>query len=272
MSLNVQVLGSTSSGNCTLVWDDHHALMIDCGFSTRHMTSCLDTLKTALPPLAGILITHSHFDHAGGTMIEHLTRKGTPVFCHEKVRGPLVDRYDAFRGASHHDRLHTFGNDPFSLGGFSIRSFEVPHDSPGGCFGFSIETAIASGPKKVTIATDVGFAEAESTGRMLDSDILILESNHDVEMLEKSGRPKWLINRIKKAHLSNRQCAELLCEVIERSARPPQAVLLAHLSKECNTHSLAESCTGTLLRENGHGAVPVHLTFERTPAELISLL
>jgi phosphoribosyl 1,2-cyclic phosphodiesterase len=271
MSLHIQVLGSTSSGNCTLVWDEHHTVMIDCGFSTRHTTACLNALDVTLPPFAGVLITHAHIDHAGGSMLAALIGQGVPLLCHDRVLPEICRRYDPCREAAMRKLLHTFDETSFPLGKFTVKPFEVPHDSPGGCFGFNIFKPHGSSLRKISIATDIGHVDDACADHFLDSEALVIESNHDVPMLEKSGRPAWLINRIKKAHLANQQCAELVGRVAARSQVPLQAVVLAHLSKECNTHALAAECTRSLLDNRGYSAVAVHLTHESRPGERVSL-
>jgi len=124
--------------------------------------------------------------------------------------------------------------------GFRYVAFGVPHDSNGGCFGYSFFLDHATGPRKITIATDIGFVEPGHTAHFADSDIIIIESNHDVKMLADSPRPRWLKDRItNEGHLSNDQAGEFIAGVIGASANLPAAIVLAHISQECNTNARA---------------------------------
>jgi phosphoribosyl 1,2-cyclic phosphodiesterase len=145
---------------------------------------------------------------------------------------------------------------------FLIRSFAVPHDSPGGCFGFSISAEDGGREKKITIATDLGYVGPELPAQFADSDVIVLESNHDVRMLEESSRPHWLKKRIREiGHLSNDQCAQLVVQILDCSGRLPHSFVLAHISKQCNTQELALGCTGEILERLGVGAM--HLVASR---------
>jgi phosphoribosyl 1,2-cyclic phosphodiesterase len=91
-------------------------------------------------------------------------------------------------------------------------------------------------------------------------------------MLENSGRPAWLIRRIKEiGHLSNDQCASFVTEVVRESAVPPRAVVLAHVSRQCNTNALAERATAEALRAGGHATVRVVQTFPSIPSAIVDV-
>jgi phosphoribosyl 1,2-cyclic phosphodiesterase len=155
-----------------------------------------------------------------------------------------------------------------NIGSFEIAAFEVPHDSPGGCFGYSI----ARGAQKVTIATDLGFPTEALASRFADSRAIVIESNHDPDMLENSGRPEWLKRRIREiGHLSNEQCAQFVVTVFASSRLPPDAVVLAHISQVCNTNALAVACTESALARSGRANVHIIETFKRHPSRVLSL-
>jgi phosphoribosyl 1,2-cyclic phosphodiesterase len=268
--MHLRVLGSSSAGNCTLVWNAQSTVMVDCGFSRRYISSCLESPDLDIPPLAGLLITHAHSDHVNDSSIDLLVQNRVPVIVRRELTNVLRRAYPSLQRAARLGLLLELQTAGGEAGTFGIESFSVPHDSPGGCFGFGIIDRSAPGRAKVAIATDLGFAGEELVEHFRDAHAVVIESNHDLAMLEGSGRPAWLKKRIKEiGHLSNDQCAGFVSKVVRSSARPPGVVVLAHISQQCNTNELAERATaGALLRE-GFGAVRVVQTFKSLPSEIV---
>jgi phosphoribosyl 1,2-cyclic phosphodiesterase len=138
--------------------------------------------------------------------------------------------------------------------------------------GYDITGRTLFGRSRVTIATDVGFVQDHLTDAFRDADAMIIESNHDPAMLEGSGRPEWLKKRIRDiGHLSNQQCADLVVDIARSSSRPPRAVVLAHISQQCNTNDLAVSCTSRALEGSGFRGIPVLPTFASEPNTVVTL-
>jgi len=272
MRINIRVLGSTSSGNCTLIWDDQTRIMVDCGFSPRYVYRNLADLDMNIDSLSGVLITHAHTDHIRGPILKKLISEEVPVFCHHRVGPVLVDKHGIMGRAKDEGLLQTFNSEGFKAGSFLVQSFEVPHDSPGGCFGFNIFNYLKSGIKKITVATDLGYPKDDLIDSFVDSDVIIIESNHDRDMLESSNRPEWVKQRIRDiGHLSNEQCAGFLKKVIAKSDKKPQAIILAHISQQCNTNDLAEEQTRKVLDENDHDDVEVFMTHRMQANEIVSI-
>ncbi len=264
MSVSIQVLGSTSAGNSTIIWNNRDAIMVDCGFSPRYTCQNLEQNGQCLSMLSGVLITHSHTDHVKETMLNRLIKENIPLYCHKKVGFVLKRKFSPLKRAQVGSLLRTFHEEQFSIGSFSVQSFEVPHDSSGGCFGFNIFYSKGSSEKKISIATDLGFPDDDILGRFIDSDAIIIESNHDPEMLENSPRPPWLKKRIQKTgHLSNDQCTDFLEKVLSHSKKKPQAIILAHISQECNTNSRAILCMQAMLRRNNYPDIEIVETHKR---------
>ncbi len=159
--------------------------------------------------------------------------------------------------------LKILGTGDPMIGSLGIEAFEVPHDSPGGCFGYSL----VDGDARMTLATDVGFPQERLVRHFAGSQTIVIESNHDPDMLERSGRPEWLKRRIReRGHLSNDQCADLLTAVVRSSSVLPATVVLAHISQECNTNMLAvRTASGALARESAAGVTVVE-TFKDRPS------
>jgi phosphoribosyl 1,2-cyclic phosphodiesterase len=168
--------------------------------------------------------------------------------------------------------LQTFHDGVLEVGRFDVGCFEVPHDSPGGCYGYAIARTEEGTRRTVTVATDVGFTGDALRKRFTDADVIVSESNHAPDMLENSARPEWLKQRIRKiGHLSNQQCAGFLAEVFHHSKRPPSAVVLAHISQTCNTNALALECTNGELQRNGFAKALVVESFKITANKVVTV-
>ena len=265
-ALRVRVLGSSSAGNATLVWNDEGAVMIDCGFGPRYLEKSLRQLGLGFSSLTACLFTHVHSDHVNELTVGALTDAGVRMLCPAPIRRHLLRIYPALRRTAEEGLFHAFRNGEATAGSFGLETFEVPHDSPGGCFGFSVY----AGDTKATMATDLGFSEEPLVDRFADSSVIVIESNHDPDMLQNSGRPEWLKRRIReRGHLSNQQCAEFITQVVRRSRTLPRAIVLAHISQECNTNPLAVGTTSGALA--GIGAdVPVKESFMAAPSDIVT--
>jgi len=272
MNLNLQVLGSSSAGNCTAVWNDTAMLLVDCGFWPSYIQQRLAPLGRRLSSVTGVLITHTHRDHVDGSLVRQLLKAGVPLYTPEGVMDVLAARYATVQRARDTGLARVLPPSGGTIGSFDIQPFSVPHDAPGGCFAYAVFTSDPQRTRKATIATDLAHAGDGLAGFFADSDLLVIESNHDIDMLEQSSRPAWLKQRIKETgHLSNDQCAELVLEVIGLSAQPPATVVLAHISQECNTRPLAVERTARGLDAAGWGRIPVLPTHRYAVTPLLTV-
>ncbi len=271
MSLSLQVFGSSSAGNCTAVWNQHGAVLIDCGFTPRYIVRHLHAVGLASTAVHTVLITHTHSDHVHDGSLRMFIEAGAAIVCTPSVRAALLRRFPGARTAERRGLLREAGGSLEIPGGFRARPFDVPHDSDGGCSGYRIIDDTGPAPRTMVIATDLGFAREGLHDDFLDADVVVVESNHDVSMLEHSGRPPFLINRIRRiGHLSNDQSSRFLGEVVERSARPPAHVVLAHLSVQCNTPAIALGTAGQTLERIGAASVRLTAARDRAGGALIS--
>jgi len=155
------------------------------------------------------------------------------------------------------------------IGAFIIQPFQVPHDSPGGCFGYKIRL----GEKKLTLATDLAHAGNGLAKNFADSDAIIVESNYDPEMLDNSGRSAQLISRIKNTgHLSNEQCAAFVDDIMQQSKKMPQTVVLAHLSAECNLPDTARKYSEAVIKKHNLKNTKLVLAEKNHSTETIEIL
>jgi phosphoribosyl 1,2-cyclic phosphodiesterase len=268
--MRLRVLGSSSAGNSTLIWTDRNALLVDCGFSPRYLLKQLSSLGVDLSAIGGVVFTHAHGDHVRDETVSLLLESRVPVYVRHELAGSLAHMYPSLARASRLGMLRSFDGGGVEIGSLEVEAFPVPHDSPGGCFGFSVSAGTGTTRRRVTYATDLGFIPEGLEKRFRDADAIVIESNHDTEMLENSGRPPWLKKRIRDVgHLSNDQCAAFVAGVVGSSTAPPRGIVLAHLSQQCNTPLLAEKATTTALRAGGCSAVTVLPSFRSAPSGIL---
>jgi len=223
--LKVRILGSGSGGNATFVSSGKTHLIIDCGLSARRIAQDLSDLGLALDQLDGILISHEHTDHIKG-LPTLLRNRSLPLFLNDgTATGSWCDPEWKRRPFSN--------SEAFQLGDLEIEPFSVPHDAADPC-GFLIRC------RGVQLAhvTDLGVMTELVRQRLRGSHGLVIESNHDEEMLKVGPYPWPLKQRVlsRVGHLSNRALAEFLENDFDGGA---DHVILAHLSQQNNHPELA---------------------------------
>ena len=250
--MKASVLGSSSRGNSILISDDDTNILIDSGLSLRHTVKNLKAVGSTLDSIDAVLVTHSHTDH-----VRSLSQvgKGKKI-----VSTPGTLR--VLEGTLENDgynRLALDYGESTNIGTMKVKSFPVPHDCHGQPSGFVVE----SGNKKVGVAMDLGLITDEVVRNLKGCNGLIIESNHDPEMLFRSRRPPWLISRIlgPKGHLSNAECADALDRVMDSKT---EWVLLTHLSQECNRPDKALSEVKELAKDNDTELQIAHPTLPTT--------
>jgi len=230
--LVVAVLSSGSKGNCTYVGDGHAGVLIDCGPSTKRIFSLMESVGLGDAPVNGVLVTHEHSDHIGAARI--LSNKL------KKQRGKTVPFYmteGTRAGASEkcipEDVRVVQAGHAFDVGPLHVDPFSVPHDvrDP---VAYRVETEHSA----AAVVTDLGRPTELVARKLLDLDVLVLEHNHDVNMLLEGPYPWALKQRIRSnhGHLSNEQAGALL---EKGGGARLKHLVLAHLSEENNSPELA---------------------------------
>lgn len=268
-AVSVKVLRSSSSGNATLIWNREHAIMVDCGLGPRVTEELLREQGFSIGDLAGVLVTHAHNDHGNVFTIERLFRHGIPVYCAPGVKKVIKERLSGKNG--HHFR--TFSKDHFAVGSFRVTTFDVDHDSDGGCVGFCIFSGSGVEAKKISLATDCGAPDKMLAEQLLNSHIILMASNYDVRMIDG---PSPVPGYIKERHIrpyqpSNDQCAEVLVHVAQKSEIRPEAIYLLHISKNHNTVDKAVSRSQAVLRDAGYCGIRILPTY-RDAASIVTCL
>jgi len=242
--LSAYTLFSGSSGNCVYIKSPDAELLIDAGVSARAIEKALCEVGSSLARITAIFITHEHVDHTRG--LEVISKKyHIPTHMTEpSARALIKDPHASLLGDLY---LHqcTFS---VRFGNTTVSSFATPHDSAASV-GYTVSyTEEDSMAEKLGIATDIGHIDDRLVTPLLGSDSVIIEANHDVEMLLSGPYPYPLKRRILSdtGHLSNDKSAELAREL---AARGTKHFLLAHLSKENNYPPTAEAAVRSALTD-----------------------
>lgn len=232
---------SGSSGNATFVTDDNSFVLTDCGANGKYIENCF--LRIGFDPnkLDAIFITHEHTDHIAGAGIIS-RRYNVPIYA---TSGTWGEMEEVLGKISEKNKRVISPQKEITIGEMQIRSFTVPHDAaqPVG-YSFKDEE------QKFTIATDMGQVDEKLKAELLGSDFIIIEANHDVEMLKKGSYPYPLKKRIlgEHGHLSNEAAAEL-CASLAKSGT--KAFWLGHLSTHNNLPELAFAAVREALEQTG---------------------
>jgi len=263
--LNFCSLSSGSSGNCYYIGNEFHGILIDAGISASTIRKFLKEMNISMQTIMGVLITHNHVDHIRGLQV--LARKNSiPVFTTAKIWESILTPYinisrDCIREISLQQKFH--------LAGFDIEAFPVFHDAPE-----TIGFHICAGGKKITIATDLGNICHTAAPYMKESNLLVIESNYDEQMLENGKYPYFLKARIKSdnGHLGNHQTSVFLADIINDNL---SHICLAHLSKNNNTPEIALQTLRQTLAERGiilNGQQQISILNRNMPTEMIRLV
>ena len=227
MTVLVTSLASGSSGNALLLRSGHKAILIDCGLSMRAIEKQLSWLGLQVTDLCALLLTHEHHDHAmsAGRLAR---RYQLPLVCNQETAAALGDDLkDA-------PVEFLFVNQAAQIGPFVVRSFPIPHDAAA-----PVGYRIAVEDVTIGLAIDLGSWTEEVVANLRLADLLIVEANHDRELLPMAPYPWPIRQRIggPLGHLDNVQTGELLSQVAADGRQ--REVWLAHLSEQANTKQRA---------------------------------
>ena len=232
----IRTLASGSSGNAALFSSGETHVLVDMGISCRRLCRALSALGLRPEALAGIFITHEHGDHTGG-LATYIKKYPTPLYC-----TPAVSRQLAYRLAGVEPLLRPAAlGERVSFGDIELEVLPTSHDCR------ESAACLFHTPRgRVGYLTDTGYIPDGTGERLLGADLLVLESNHDVDMLLAGPYPYPLKKRIlgERGHLSNDDAAAYAARSVRAGTR---AVLLAHLSDENNTPERALETVGRAL-------------------------
>jgi phosphoribosyl 1,2-cyclic phosphodiesterase len=254
------ILGSGSAGNCAYLETDETRVLIDAGFSLRQIRQRLAAIGRAPENLTGILVTHEHSDHVSG--LAALSEKlRMPVYCNRFTREAIEYQI----GIKLDCRQFATGT-TFELGDVVVESFNVPHDAQDPV-GFVLRTNGGN----IGFLTDLGHATKLVLERVRRAQVLVLESNHDVKMLQNCPHRPWALKQrilSRHGHLSNEAAADAAEQLMTADLRH---LYLGHLSRDCNRPELAFEVMQSRLQKLGADHVQLQLTSQSTPCETLLL-
>ncbi len=237
--LSICILASGSKGNAIYVNDGHTAILIDAGLTGVQMEGRLQSRGFSPRDLTAILVSHEHGDHVKGVGV--LSRRyGLPVYVNPGTLAKAAGQI----GSLHSTCLFECGRE-FTIGTLKIHPFSISHDAEDPS-GFTV----AGNGCKIGIATDLGVATALVREHLRECRLLVLEANHDPDMLQNGPYPWHLKQRIKSrtGHLSNEDAMALVAELQHETL---EHIILAHLSAENNSPEKAHRKVGEAIRRSG---------------------
>lgn len=227
MALKFCSFASGSSGNCYVVKSDDTTLLVDVGITGKRVFAGMEERDIAPEEVDGILLTHEHIDHVRSLKMVSKKAAHAGVYASEGTLRQIADKVPQ-------EKMHCIPKEKsFYIGDIQVNPFSLSHDAAEPT-GYSF----AHQGKQVTIVTDTGYVSEEIFQQVESADLLILEANHEVNILKMGAYPYPLKRRIlgDEGHLSNEAAGRCLCQMLRNrdTDKIPQ-VVLAHLSKENNT-------------------------------------
>lgn len=233
-------LFSSSSGNATYIGDSSGGILIDAGQNAKQIRLALNEIGVSENTIQAVFVTHEHSDHISGLRVfcsqNHIPVYASPgTYQSLQEKNILTDKFFSY-----------IFEGKISIGTMEITAFHTSHDSSES-YGFSVETA---DERKISLLTDTGIVTKASKEAVRGSDLVLLESNHEIRMLENGPYPYPLKQRILSdtGHLSNIACGEFAKELVQTGTT---RLILSHLSKENNHPDLAYETTRSALEDIG---------------------
>jgi len=244
--LSFSVLASSSSGNAALVASSRTRLLIDAGLSAKETFSRLAAIGERPEDIDAILITHEHCDHVSGLpalcgKLQRLKKCAVPVYL-THLTAPQIDW-----GNTAATVVGFQAGSRFTVGDIEVTSFTIPHDAVD-----PVGFTLAAEGVKVGIATDLGYIPDSIKYHLADSDVLMLESNHDLDMLKVGPYPWSVKQRVmsRKGHLSNEHASQFILDDLAARVRH---LVLGHLSEHNNHPAICRLVAAQALERRGLG-------------------
>ena len=255
----VCILGSGSGGNCTVVATNQACVLIDVGFGKRSLQARLRQAGLSHQRIDAVLLTHGHTDHIRGVQA-FLNERDIPVYMNEGTRNEVLELQSISRWESF------VADSPFAIGDLCVEPFTVSHDAADPV-GFRFLTEGSCG----ALATDLGEVDDSVVKSLSGCDWLILESNHDEDMV-KIGPYPWLLKQrllSHSGHLSNGELSRFLSHHFDGQASD---IFLAHLSQQNNHPRIALQSASRALSSRTHRKPwKLHLTHQSKPSIVLQL-
>ena len=258
-------LYSGSSGNSIFIASDNTRVLIDAGLAGKKIDDALKHIGEESSSIDGIFITHEHIDHIKGVGV--LSRKyDIPIYANDNTWAVMEKNIGKIK--EHNIRIMD-RRSSITINDLEIRSFNIPHDAIA-----PVGYTVSSAGKNASVVTDFGVFTEEIRDNIIDSDIILLESNHDVNMLRMGPYPYKLKLRVlgENGHLSNEDCGSAIVSLLKNDKK--KQIVLGHLSGTNNHPDLAYQTVVDVLSENGirpGDDVILQLASRHNPSEIILL-
>lgn len=258
-------LYSGSSGNSIFIASDNAKVLIDAGLAGKKIDDALKHIGEESSSIDGIFITHEHIDHIKGVGV--LSRKyDIPIYANDNTWAVMEKNIGNIK--EHNIRIMD-RRSSITINDLEIRSFNIPHDAIA-----PVGYTVSSAGKNSSVVTDFGVFTEEIRDNIIDSDIILLESNHDVNMLRMGPYPYKLKLRVlgENGHLSNEDCGSAIVSLLKNDKK--KQIVLGHLSGTNNHPDLAYQTVVDVLSENGirpGDDVILQLASRHNPSEIILL-
>ncbi len=240
MGLEFCTIASGSSGNSLYIGTQHTRILMDAGVSGKRIVEGLESAGVSGSQIDALFITHEHTDHIKGAGV-FSRRFDVPIYATMETWEAMEDSLGKITPGN---RRYVYEGEPCVINDMCIKPFSIPHDAANPV-GYSVTAA----NKKVTVATDIGHVTDTLRENITDSNILLLEANHDEELVKTGSYPWRLKQRIlgENGHLSNKTAGALLSEIMSGRL---QHIFLGHLSEENNCPHLAYETVADILEKN----------------------
>ena len=235
-------LFSSSSGNAVYIGHPGGGILIDIGVSAKRTTETLNCVGASIESIGAVFVTHEHTDHVSGVRV-FAGRNNKKIYASTGTLRGMEEQ----RILDGKFPVEVMPSDGVEVNDMFVRAFHTPHDSRES-FGYTVEMPDGN---RIGIATDIGVVTDEIMQNLLGCQLVLLESNHDVRMLQcNPNYPYPLKRRIlsDEGHLCNEACAQAAVKLVQSGTT---RLILGHLSKENNMPQLAYQCTNAALSQNG---------------------
>ncbi|MDR2899219.1 MAG: MBL fold metallo-hydrolase [Clostridiales bacterium] len=243
MSIKFCPISSGSDGNSIYIGSSETHILIDAGISGKRITAGLfEAVNISPSELSAIFITHEHVDHIQGVGV--LSRKyDIPIFATEKTWTQIL-RHNMIGAVAEKNRNIIYPEEKCLINDMVILPFDIPHDAAQ-----PVGYCVSVQGRKISVATDLGCITDTLREKLYGSDVILLESNHDLDMLKNGPYPMHLKARImgNKGHLSNNSAGEFLTDIMCPKLKH---IFLGHLSAENNRPLIAYETVRTILTDN----------------------
>lgn len=264
-------IASGSSGNCIYVGSDTTHLLVDVGISGKRVEAGVNNLNLSMNDIDGILITHEHSDHISGLSVLS-KRYGIPIYTTPGTARAILSN-SAKSSCIDSDLIcEIYPDDKLTIKDIVVNPMRISHDAAE-----PVAYRFAHGSKRVAVCTDLGNYNEYTVESLKNMNAILLEANHDINMLQVGPYPYYLKQRIlsDRGHLSNERAGSLLSKILNDNLK---AVFLGHLSKENNLPELAfESvrCEVNMLRSNVEGIsindIPMRVARRDEMSEIVNI-